>query len=259
MDCGGSGAFLRSFVRAGSSFDRRETLKRVLLIGAAALVAGAPALAAEPEADGVATLQQSAPPPDAAPPSRELDPARLLKFAREKRTSEGCAAAAPAYRVVAGMGEGQEAAQEELGECLLDIKTENETERMLFRQEGAFWLARAAYAGNARAQRRLAIETAAPASSLHDPKASLKWALVYGKNPDAKLYGFGPLPPTMEPGLRAALDEASIAEAEKFAAGFAPLHLQKFEPPARGEKRAGAERPKAPPPGGRRRGPGVSG
>lgn len=229
-----------------------------MLIGAAALLAASAATAAEPEGDGVETLERGAPRLDLAQQPREFDGARLLQFAREKRTKDGCAAAAPAYRVVAGMGEGQEAAQDELGECLLDMKSENETERLLFRQEGAFWLTRAAYAGNARAQRRLAIEMAAPASGLHDPKASLKWALVYGKNPDAKLYGFGPLPSTMAPGLKAALDESSIAEAEKFAADFTPLALQKFEPPKRDDKR-GLEEFKRVPPGGRRRGPGVSG
>lgn len=237
-------------------------MKSGVLIGAAALLAALPAIAAQseggPQDDGVETLGESAPPPGFEPQAREFDASRLLKFAREKRTREGCAAAAPAYRVVAGMGEGQEAAQDELGECLLDMKSENETERLLFRQEGAFWLTRAAYAGNARAQRRLAIETAAPASGLHDPKASLRWSLVYAKNPDAKLYGFGPLPPTMVPGLKASLDEAAIAEAEKFAADFAPLTLQKFDPPKRDDKR-GLEEFKRVPPGGRRRGPGVSG
>ncbi len=204
---------------------------------------------------GIETLQ--APPRDgdegAPQQKRALDPARLMQMARDKRTRDGCAAAAPAYRVVAGMGEGQEAAQNELGECLLDIKTDNPTERVLFRQEGVFWLTRAAYAGNARSQRRLAMENASPAGGLHDPEAALKWALLYDKNPDSKLYGFGPLPPTLVPGLRSSLDAEAITRAEIFAAGFTPLPLAKFDMPAQAEKKGRPGGDMKPPPGGRRR------
>lgn len=186
------------------------------------------------------------------------DAGRLIMFARKLREDKGCADAAPAFRVIAGMGEGQEAAQHELGECLLTMKGSNDIEAALFRQEGEFWMTRAAFAGNARAQRKLAMEMASPASPIHSPKGSLQWALVYQKNPTADLYGYGPLPPTLLPGLKSSLSAAEIAEAETFATEFAPLPLAKFEGPKReGKKGAFGERP-GPPPVGKRRGPGLS-
>lgn len=196
---------------------------------------------------------------DAAP--NENDAGRLIKFARETREKDGCAAAAPAFRVIAGMGEGQESAQHELAECLLTMTGANDAETALFRQEGEFWLTRAAYAGNARAQRKLAMEMASPASALHNAEGSLKWALVYGKNPTADLYGYGPLPPTMVPGLKSALNETDIASAEQFAREFAPVPLAKFEGPKRNGK-GGRDSRRPPdgfaPPEGRRRRPGLS-
>ena len=180
-------------------------------------------------------------------------------FARELREKKGCAAAAPAFRVIAGMGEGQEAAQHELAECLLTLQGANDVETALFRQEGEFWLTRAAYAGNARAQRKLAMAMASPANPLHNPKGSLMWSLIYSKNPTADLYGYGPLPGTLVPGLKSSLNETDIAEAERFAAEFVPIMLAKFEGPKRDGKKGSPARPPegARRPGGRR--PGVAG
>jgi len=194
-----------------------------------------------PDADAEDVLERTSP-TDAAP--HQDDAGRLVMFARELREKKGCAEAAPAFRVIAGMGEGQEAAQHELAECLLSLKGANEFETALFRQEGEFWLTRAAFAGNARAQRRLAMDMASPANPLHDPKGSLKWSLVYQKNPTADLYGYGPLPASLVPGLKSALNADDIAEAEAFAATFAPLIMTKFEGPKRdGENSASGARP----------------
>jgi TPR repeat protein len=163
-------------------------------------------------------------------------PASLLAHARATREKEGCAGAAPAYRVVAGMGAGFEAAQHELGACLLAMPGANPTEEALLKQEGRFWLSRAAYAGNARAQRALALDAAAPNSGAHDPESALRFALLYEKNPESALYGEGALPPTLVSGLKASLDPAAVAEAEAFAEGFTPIAMAKFEPPKRERK-----------------------
>jgi hypothetical protein len=141
---------------------------------------------------------------------------------------------------------------------LIEIDGTTPTETALFRQEGRFWLTRAAYAGNARAQRRLVLEMSAPANAQHDPKAALQWALVYEKNPTSALYGYKELPKTLVPGLKSSLTPEAIAEAETFAAGFTPLYLQKFEAP----KIEKGKRPKGPPgfpPGERPRRPGIGG
>lgn len=185
------------------------------------------------------------------------DAGQLINFARGVRDEKGCAQAAPSFRVIAGMGEGQEAAQHELGECLLELKGATEVETALFRQEAEFWLTRAAFAGNARAQRRLVMDMSSPASPLHNPKGAYMWALIYGKNPTADLYGYKALPGTLIPGLKASLNDANKAEAESFAKDFTPIMLAKFEGPSRDGKgrrdKAELRRDAGPPPGGRRR------
>jgi hypothetical protein len=177
-------------------------------------------------------------------------PARLLALARQTREENGCAAAAPAYRVVAGMGAGYEAAQHELGACLLTMPGANPIDDALLKQEGRFWLSRAAFAGNARAQRALAIDAAAPNSGAHDAKAALQFALLYETNPEASLFGEGALPPTLVSGLKATLDPSVVAEAEAFARGFTPIAMTKFEPPkrARKQRRDGEGPPQGAPP-----------
>lgn len=232
-------------------------MKPIVLALALATAAASPALA-QPE------LPPGAPPvnlperegPAEEPAIHQDSAGRLTAFARKTREEKGCAAAAPAFRVIAGMGEGNEAAQHELGECLLDIDGASATETALFRQEGEFWLTRAAYAGNARAQRRLVTEMAAPASALHDPKAALQWALVYAKNPTSEIYGYKELPKTLVPGLKSSLPPEAVAEAESFATSFRPLYLQKFEAPKRDNAKEG---PRRPPPGARPRRPGIGG
>ncbi|MBI1391268.1 MAG: hypothetical protein GC152_00875 [Alphaproteobacteria bacterium] len=177
---------------------------------------------------------------DAPANARMAAGGRVLGEARAALRTKGCEAAAPAYRVAAGMGEGFEAAQHELGDCLLTITGRNETETALFRQEGMFWLNRAAFAGNARAQRRLAILHASPIGGAHDQELALSWSLVYGKNPEADLYGQGPLPSTMVEGLMNDLPDAAVVNAKEFAASFEPLVLQSYEPSERSGKDRGS-------------------
>lgn len=226
----------------------------VLIAAAAVLATSAHAQRDAPPAGPPAETPAEAPPPE-APGVHQDDAGRLTAFARKVRAEKGCLAAAPAFRVAAAMGDGNEAAQHELGECLLDMQGANPTETALFRKEAHFWLTRAAYAGNARAQRRLVLDMAAPANALHDPKGALQWALVYEKNPTADLYGFKELPKTLIPGLKASLSATQIAEAEAFASGFTTLPLARFEAPT-AEK---PKRPQGPPPGARPRRPGVIG
>lgn len=193
---------------------------------------------------------------DREPPPVDVaaGPERLLERARAVRTSEGCLEAAPTYRVVAAMGEGQEAAQHELGECLLLIAGATPAETALFRQEAAFWLVRAAHAGNARAQRALAVHLGSNANADAAPAEALKWALVYEKNGEAALYGYKSLPPTFVPGLKSDVGPAAVAAAEAFAAAFAPLTLAKFAPPPPDKDAPKAESPPedGPPERGRR-------
>ena len=170
-------------------------------------------------------------------PPTQQEAERVLRQARTLRTEQGCQDAAPGLRVAAAMGRGFEAAQHELGDCLLQIKAPSPTEAALYQEEAIFWLKRAAYAGNARAQRKLATLYAAPNSEHSNVGAALKWALVYEKNGDADLYGYKSFPPTFLPGLKTSSTEDVIADAERFAADFSPVHLGIYAPPPRARER----------------------
>lgn len=180
---------------------------------------------------------------DDGAPSLIPSGAQLLAEARRVKDRDGCAAAAPTYRVVAAMGAGQEAAQDELGECLLAEETTNATEKTLYKQEALFWLTRAAYAGNARAQRALAVYYAPEVLGAAANAEALKWALVYQKNSDAALYGYHDLPTTLASGLKATLGPKASADAEAFAAHFTPTTLPAFTPPKlkRGKRSGGLQ------------------
>jgi hypothetical protein len=207
---------------------------------------------AAPLAVGFAFVSLPAGARDPAPTAEDdaAAPERLLAKARETRTATGCREAAPTYRVVAAIGEGQEAAQHELGECLLLVAGESPTETRLFRMEAEFWLTRAAHAGNARAQRALAVHYGSGANPDAQPAEALKWALVYERNGEADIYGYKSLPATFIPGLKSDLGPGGVAAAEAFAADFAPLTLAKFTPPPREKAKDARKEPPGGPPDG---------
>lgn len=186
-------------------------------------------------------------------PTTNIDGAKILAEARKARNDKGCAEAAPAYRIAASMGRGFEAAQDELGECLSEMSGATPAETALLHEEGLLWLRRAAFAGNARAQRALALFYGAGDNPLGSPGEALKWALLYNKNSDSELYGYQALPPTFTPGLRKALSDKEIAAAEKFAADFSPIGLASYKPAPIKSERAARPQPQARPDGGRRR------
>jgi TPR repeat protein len=183
---------------------------------------------------------------EAAPPRvpTQAEATMLMAYARELRETQGCAKAIPSYRVVAAMGEGLEAAQHELGECLLMAPSTSEVEAKLLREEALFWLKRAAFAGNARAQRSLSFFYGAGNSAQPSNEEALKWALLYQANGESEVYGFKELPPTYVPGLKQALSAEEIAAAEAFAGAFKPIHLPPYKAPPRPKGKKGE-----PPPG----------
>lgn len=192
-------------------------------------------------ADSAALAQETAPPKE-DPAAAMSRPERLLAHARDLQAKEGCGAAAPSYRVIAAFGEGYEIAQYELGDCLLKVTGATDAEAALYREEALFWLRRAAYAGNARAQHRLA--TALSGAELGGapevtpaPEEALGWALIYTDNSDRDLYGLAPIYPEILDHLAASLTEEQRERAEKFAADFDEIKMPLFTPPAmqRGE------------------------
>lgn len=165
-------------------------------------------------------------------------PQLLLAHARDVQAKKGCKTAIPAYRVIASFGEGYDIAQYELGACLLTVESASDVEASLFAKEAAFWLTRAAWAGNARAQFKLATAlsgaSAAGEETLNPaPADALKWALVYEKNSARALYNMKPVSPPVMDHLNAALNSETLAAAHAFADSFTPITMAAFNAPQR--------------------------
>jgi len=183
-------------------------------------------------------------------------PSALLAAAREQQAKEGCAKAAPAYRIVASYGEGYEIAQFELGACLIQMTGAGDAETALFRQEGVFWLSRAAWAGDARAQGRLAeaLSGAQGYAASHlgpDPEAALMWSLVYTANGSRDVYGLRPLPSLVTEHIVSALSAEAEESARQKAVQFARVTMDSFVAPAMPQTaRGGRDSSSGRPPGG---------
>jgi TPR repeat protein len=186
---------------------------------------------------------------EARGPAPSIDqPERLLAHARNVQAEKGCDKAIPTYRVLAGFGEGYEVAQYELGACLLETAPASE-QTVLLTQEGLFWLRRAAWAGNARAQWRLAmVLSGAPSPYAENvaavPTEAMGWALVYKDNATRELYGLAPVYPKVLNHLKATLPQSAKTEATTFADDFVEVKMAIYTPPARG---ANAEQSGKPP------------
>ena len=165
-------------------------------------------------------------------------PQLLLAHARDLQAKKGCKAAIPAYRVISSFGEGYDIAQYELGACLLTVDPSSDVEAALFAEEASFWLTRAAWAGNARAQLKLATAlSGAPAAGDAMLKAApgdaMKWALVYDQNSARALFNMKPVSPPVMDHLNAALDAEMLTSAQAFADSFTPVKMAAFSAPRR--------------------------
>lgn len=179
------------------------------------------------------------PPGDQARGPGSVDqPQLLLAHARDTQAKKGCKAALAAYRVTASFGDGYDIAQYELGACLLTIEADSKVEAALYAQEASFWLTRAAWAGNARAQLKLATAlSGAPAAGNETlssaPADAMKWALVFEKNSARALYNMKSVSPPVMNHLNAALNPETLAAAQAFADGFKPITMAAFAAPRR--------------------------
>lgn len=197
---------------------------------------------------------------EAGPPNVNR-PSALLARARNFQAREGCAKAAPTYRVVAGFGAGYEIAQYELGACLLEMEGDSDVETTLFRHEGLFWLNRAAWAGNPRAQLKLAeiLSGASRYEIAHvgaDPERAMVWASIYERNGARETYGLKPVGPIVTAHLQSVLAADAIDAAREEALRFRKIEMAEFAPPPQertGERSDGQTLGR--PPEGRRRRP----
>jgi len=197
-------------------------------------------------------------PKNAAGPAPGLQqPGKLLALARDTQAKKGCTAALPAYRVISSFGDGYEIAQYELGACLLETSGASDAETALLREEAALWLRRAAWAGNARAQLRLAqLLSGAPGTGLgvaSAPEEALGWSVVYNENAQRDLFDLPAVPDAVAAHLNAALDTASRERALAFAESFTPVTMSAFTPPRAGRNDGSQQQTQGPPREGRRR------
>lgn len=197
-----------------------------------------------------ACASKPAPPPPgpSAIVARTADSDVLYRYAGELRREQGCAAATPAYRVVAAFGYGYEIALNDLADCLLSLEG-TPAERALYREEAMTALRRASYANVARAQERLAKELAEQAGA--DAEA-LGWALVYNDHGSHRTFDMAKFSSAFLQGLAEAVGPEAAERAQAFADAFEPIRPAGFEPPQ--TVRGSAERPSGgrPPQGGQR-------
>ena len=184
-------------------------------------------------------------------------PERLLSHARDEQAKKGCGPAIPAYRVAASFGDGYEVAQYELGACLLEVEATSDVEASLLVQEAQFWLNRAAWAGNARAQNKLATILSGAnrtgAGLAPAPAEAIKWAFVYEQNSARKLYNMKPVSMPVMEHLRATLDQSDFDAAESFAAAFRPVSMPGFAGLRQERPQQSFQSRQQPPQGGQRR------
>ena len=184
-------------------------------------------------------------------------PERLLSHARDEQAKKGCAPAVPAYRVAASFGDGYEVAQYELGACLLEVEATSDVEASLLAQEAQFWLNRAAWAGNARAQNKLATILSGAnhtsAGLTPAPAEAIKWALVYEQNSARKLYNMKPVSMPVMEHLRATLDQSAFDDAQNFATTFRPISMPGFTGLRQERTQQNTQSRQQPPQGGQRR------
>lgn len=201
----------------------------------------------------VAACASSAAQPDERGPSRGgqaslNQPSLLLSKAREIQAEKGCAAAMPTYRVLSSFGKGHHVAQYELGACLLTVSAAEDAETALFRMESVFWLHRAAWAGDARAQSKLAeiLSGADPHRNMHvhpSPEEAAMWVIVYAENSERALYNLPDVAPSVISHLTAVLTPDARQRAEKAAKEFQTIDMTIFTPPRQQRAaRTGGER-----------------
>ena len=180
---------------------------------------------------------------------------RMLKQARAAAGRGDCASATPIFRMLAGAGKGYEVAQRELSQCLIKLSGDayDANEQRLLIMEARLWAERAAFAGDALAQKKLAEDLAAGKGHAADPGAALTWALVFNANGQRDGLGMTPLDEELflDP-LRKKLDEDALSVALADAKAFRILEMGNYFPKFQGaEGEEGIAR--VPPPEGRNR------
>ncbi|WP_411816665.1 hypothetical protein [Hyphococcus sp. DH-69] len=163
-------------------------------------------------------------------------PSTLLAKARDIQAKQGCARALPAYRVVSAYGAGYDVAQYELGACLFEVSGKSAQETELLRSEGLFWLRRAAWAGNPRAQFKLAevlsgLKVFSDQAVPRDPVEAMMWVGVYEANGVRSVYSMPDISAAVVDHIRGNLTPAQMEEARVRAAEYRKIEMATFVPP----------------------------
>ena len=181
-------------------------------------------------------------------------PGKLLSLARDIQAEKGCKSAIPAYRVISSFGDGYDIAQYELGACLLERESTNPAEINLFQEEAVFWLRRAAWAGNARAQLKLAQILSGASNVEHggqaNPEEAMAWSILYNENAKRDLYDLPDIPERVAAHLNVTLDTDAAQRAAAFADNFEAIKMAAFNMPRQaGDNKRSQTRPQGQPGG----------
>lgn len=158
---------------------------------------------------------------DLAPPGQAVRPGPSANDAYvqglDARKRGDCAAAIERLTPVANLGPGYEGAQFALGDCLVRSAP---TSAATGFADGMTWLIRAADAGWAEAQGRLAQIYVLGPADMRKPDEAAYWFALYRANAQRARIGFEPLSADTEAGILAALTPALIAAGERRAAAW---------------------------------------
>ena len=153
--------------------------------------------------------------PDERPERNLLNPAQAYTQAMDQKAAGNCDQAAPMLKRLADRGPGYENAQLALGQCLMTLAEDNDTDRLA----ALVWTRRAADGGWPEAQVDLVVLYGND-PLFQDLEDALYWLAVYDNNPRKARIGYSPPPEGLLEAVRARATDAQWAGAQQKAISF---------------------------------------
>lgn len=197
-------------------------MNRILLIAAAAVVLGWPALA-QPEYGHGDNMPAAGAISSAPQQSQRSVNSDAEGRAEDLRLNGKCDQAVPILRSLAE-GTGYPISRYHLGLCLITLAdAEHDASRAVqTRHEGATWILRAANAGFAQAEAEAVTLRLNGVGVENDPVEAEKWALIYRHNSMRSVLNLPDIAADVSDRLDAALTNATRAQAEARADAWSP-------------------------------------
>ena len=153
--------------------------------------------------------------PDERPQRNLLNPAQAYTQAIAQKEAGDCETAAPMLKRLADRGPGYENAQLALGQCLMTLAEDNDTDRLA----ALLWTRRAADGGWPEAQVDLVVLYGND-PLFEDYEDALYWLAVYDNNPRKARIGYTPPPEGLLEAVRNRATESEWAAAQEKAMAF---------------------------------------